>query len=338
MSDLPYGRGGSPLQNLIIREHRKTMISAIQCVKEIDAGPVYLKKPLSLEGSAEEIFICANHIIEESSSNSDDEPSAKMLARQQTAQRLREQRQGLRKDQGKKDKNNGTKQKQSTDTILFVKNIDPDATVKELKDLFNKFGNVKNVDQLKRKPTQEKGTAYVGFNSPKSLERALDETKGTMMFKGQPINIEAAKASVQAAAQKKSGGNRGGRGRGGKNKDKNRRGTKGNNNDNKSFEEFGKKLSMHIAATNPLSVDENTLDKELIKKEKKIIEEELKSSGKPDNIIKKISHGRLTKFIEENTLLNQYWVMEPKKKVKEIIQDLNMDLVIIDFVRYKIGE
>ena len=137
-------------------------------------------------------------------------------------------------DQGKKDKNNGAKQKQSTDTILFVKNIDPDATVKELKDLFNKFGNVKNVDQLKRKPTQEKGTAYVGFNSPKSLERALDETKGTMMFKGQPINIEAAKASVQAAAQKKSGGNRGGRGRGGKNKDKNRRGTKGNNNDNKS--------------------------------------------------------------------------------------------------------
>ena len=113
---------------------------------------------------------------------------------------------------------------------------------------------------------------------------------------------------------------------------------KSNNNDNKSFEEFGKKLSMHIAATNPLSVDENTLDKELIKKEKKIIEEELKSSGKPDNIIKKISHGRLTKFIEENTLLNQYWVMEPKKKVKEIIQDLNMDLVIIDFVRYKIGE
>ena len=65
MTDLPYGRGGSPLQNLIVREHRETMISAIQCVKEIDAGPVYLKKPLSLEGCAEEIFIRANHIIEE---------------------------------------------------------------------------------------------------------------------------------------------------------------------------------------------------------------------------------------------------------------------------------
>ena len=65
MTDLPYGRGGTPLQNLIVRGHKKTVISAIQCVKEIDAGPVYLKKPLSLEGSAEEIFIRANHIIEE---------------------------------------------------------------------------------------------------------------------------------------------------------------------------------------------------------------------------------------------------------------------------------
>ena len=65
MTDLPYGRGGSPLQNLIVRGHSETKISAIQCSKEIDAGPIYLKKPLSLEGSAEEIFIRANQIIEE---------------------------------------------------------------------------------------------------------------------------------------------------------------------------------------------------------------------------------------------------------------------------------
>jgi len=65
MTDLPYGRGGSPLQNLIIRGHQKTVISAIQCVEEVDAGPVYLKKPLSLEGSAEEIFIRASEVIEE---------------------------------------------------------------------------------------------------------------------------------------------------------------------------------------------------------------------------------------------------------------------------------
>ena len=65
MTDLPYGRGGSPLQNLIVRGHTETMISAIRCVKGIDAGPVYLKKPLSLEGNAKEIFIRASHIIEE---------------------------------------------------------------------------------------------------------------------------------------------------------------------------------------------------------------------------------------------------------------------------------
>ena len=65
MTDLPYGRGGSPLQNLIVRGHRDTMISAIQCVKDFDAGPVYLKKPLSLDGSAKDIFTRASHIIEE---------------------------------------------------------------------------------------------------------------------------------------------------------------------------------------------------------------------------------------------------------------------------------
>ena len=64
MTDLPYGRGGSPLQNLIIRGHKKTVISAIKCVEEIDAGPVYLKEPLSLEGTAEEIFIRSSKIIE----------------------------------------------------------------------------------------------------------------------------------------------------------------------------------------------------------------------------------------------------------------------------------
>eukprot|EP00943_MAST-04B_sp_MAST-4B-sp1_P000018 g18.t1 len=136
-------------------------------------------------------------------------------------------------DQGKKDTPANGINKQSTHTILFVKNIDAMATAKELKDFFNKFGNVKNVEKLKRKPTQEKGTAYITFSSPKSLDKVLDETKGSTVFKGLTINIEAAKASVQAAAQKKNGGNRGSRGKGGK-KDKNRRGMKGNNNDNKN--------------------------------------------------------------------------------------------------------
>jgi methionyl-tRNA formyltransferase len=56
MTDLPYGRGGSPLQNLIVRGNCDTMLSAFKCVKELDAGPVYLKRPLSLAGTAEEIL------------------------------------------------------------------------------------------------------------------------------------------------------------------------------------------------------------------------------------------------------------------------------------------
>jgi methionyl-tRNA formyltransferase len=64
MTDLPYGRGGSPLQNLIVRGHTETKISALKVVKELDAGPIYLKRDLHLNGTAEEIFIRANSIIE----------------------------------------------------------------------------------------------------------------------------------------------------------------------------------------------------------------------------------------------------------------------------------
>jgi methionyl-tRNA formyltransferase len=63
MTDLPYGRGGSPLQNLILLGKEKTKISALKVVKELDAGPIYLKKDLNLDGTAEEIFIRANSII-----------------------------------------------------------------------------------------------------------------------------------------------------------------------------------------------------------------------------------------------------------------------------------
>lgn len=66
MTDLPYGRGGSPLQNLIVRGHKDTKISAIKVTEQIDAGPVYMKKPLSLEGAAHEIFVrCSETIFSE---------------------------------------------------------------------------------------------------------------------------------------------------------------------------------------------------------------------------------------------------------------------------------
>ena len=64
MTDLPYGRGGSPLQNLIIRGHKDTKLSALRCVSDLDAGPIYLKRSLSLEGSASEIFLRSVDLIE----------------------------------------------------------------------------------------------------------------------------------------------------------------------------------------------------------------------------------------------------------------------------------
>ena len=102
---------------------------------------------------------------------------------------------------------------------------------------------------------------------------------------------------------------------------------------------FGKQLSMHIAASNPLALDSNLIDKNILDKEQELVNEELKNSGKPDDIAKKISIGKMNKFKEENSLLTQNWVMEPKKKVKDIIKELSInDLKIREFSRIKIGE
>ena len=108
---------------------------------------------------------------------------------------------------------------------------------------------------------------------------------------------------------------------------------------NDKIKVFGKQLAMHIAASNPLALNSEDININIIKKEEELITEELKSSGKPDDIIKKISLGKINKFKEENSLLTQSWVMEPKKKVKDVIKELNIDdLKIIDFFRLKIGE
>ena len=102
---------------------------------------------------------------------------------------------------------------------------------------------------------------------------------------------------------------------------------------------FGKQLSMHIAASNPLALSSDLIDKDLLQKEQDLVTEELKSSGKPEEIAQKISLGKMNKFKEENALLTQAWVMEPKKKVQDIIKELNIpDLKINNFLRIKIGE
>ncbi len=102
---------------------------------------------------------------------------------------------------------------------------------------------------------------------------------------------------------------------------------------------FGKQLAMHIAASNPIAINPDDIKKEVLDKEQELITEELKNSGKPEDIAKKISFGKMNKFKEENSLMSQQWVMEPKKKVKEIIQELSLnELKILDFYRIKIGD
>ena len=102
---------------------------------------------------------------------------------------------------------------------------------------------------------------------------------------------------------------------------------------------FGKQLAMHVAASDPLALEANKIDKDILDKEVTIIAKELKNSGKSDEIVKKISIGKINKFKEDNGLLTQPWVMEPKKKVQDIVKNLNIaDLKIKDFYRLKIGE
>ena len=102
---------------------------------------------------------------------------------------------------------------------------------------------------------------------------------------------------------------------------------------------FSKQLSMHIAASNPLALDSDKIDKAILDKEQELVKEELKNLGKSQEIANKISLGKMNKFKEENALLTQSWVMEPKKKVKDILQELSIaDLRIREFYRIKIGE
>ena len=102
---------------------------------------------------------------------------------------------------------------------------------------------------------------------------------------------------------------------------------------------FGKQLSMHIAASNPIALESSSIDQAVVDKEQELVTEELKNSGKPEEIAKKISLGKMNKFKEENALLSQAWVMEPKKKVQDIVKELSIsDLKIKEFYRIKIGE
>ena len=105
-------------------------------------------------------------------------------------------------------------------------------------------------------------------------------------------------------------------------------------------DDIGTKISMHIAASNPLSIDKNGIKKETIDKELEIIKAEIINSGKPKEIAEKISSGKIDKFINDNTLLNQVWIMDPQKKVADILKEKKVDkeVKVLDFLRYKVGE
>jgi len=104
--------------------------------------------------------------------------------------------------------------------------------------------------------------------------------------------------------------------------------------------DFGKHLAMQIAATSPLAINQEGIDRKILEKEKEIIMEELQSSGKDSKIIAKIAAGKLNKFISDNTLLNQEWIIEPKKKVKDILKNVSgKDTIEVkEFKRFKVGE
>ena len=102
----------------------------------------------------------------------------------------------------------------------------------------------------------------------------------------------------------------------------------------KDSPDIGNKLAMHIAASNPLSIDKGDLKEELVNKELEIIKAELLNSGKKPEMIDKISKGKINKYISDNTLMNQIWIMDPKQKVSDVLKDLK----VLEFIRYKVGE
>ncbi len=103
---------------------------------------------------------------------------------------------------------------------------------------------------------------------------------------------------------------------------------------------IGTKIAMHIAASNPLAIDKDGIDQKIVDKELEIIKAEITNSGKPTEVADKISKGKISKFLNDNSLLNQIWIMDPKKKVSDVLKEnsSNKPLKILEFVRYKVGE
>ena len=107
-----------------------------------------------------------------------------------------------------------------------------------------------------------------------------------------------------------------------------------------SNDDIGNKVAMHIAALNPLAIDKDNIDQTVIDKELEIIKAEIANTGKSLDMVEKISKGKIMKFTNDNSLLNQLWIMDPKKKVSDILKENSLDkqLKILEYIRYKVGE
>ena len=107
---------------------------------------------------------------------------------------------------------------------------------------------------------------------------------------------------------------------------------------NEMVNELGKKIAMHIAATNPLSISIEDIPSDILERERNILIEEARESGKPEEIIEKMIEGRLKKFYQESVLLEQTYVIDGESKVADVLNSLESPVEIIDFVRYELGE
>ena len=105
-------------------------------------------------------------------------------------------------------------------------------------------------------------------------------------------------------------------------------------------DEIGSKIAMHIAASNPLAIESKGINKNIIDKELEIIKAEISNSGKPPEMAEKISKGKISKFLNDNSLLTQIWIMDPKKKVSDILKEnsFEKEIKVLNFIRYKVGE
>jgi elongation factor Ts len=104
----------------------------------------------------------------------------------------------------------------------------------------------------------------------------------------------------------------------------------------KDNEDLGKDLAMHIAASSPLAINSEDISKDVVEKEKEIIEAQVSDSDKPQEIIEKMISGRLNKFLSEVSLVDQPFVKDPSIKISELLK--NNDNSVLDFIRYEVGE